>query len=73
MWHDHGMDDTEARRLLADAIARRDATIRAADEARDALHEVVRAVAPVLRQVDIARDTGWTRETIRRIVRGGGP
>jgi len=63
------MDTTEAQRRLTAAVAERDATKATAEQARDHLYEVVREVAPVLKQVDIVRSTGWTREHVRKIVK----
>lgn len=65
------MDEQEARQLLGTAVAKRDATKATAEQAREQLFEVIRAVAPTLRQVDIVAATGWTREYIRKIVDGG--
>jgi hypothetical protein len=64
------MDETEARDLLAAAVHERDATATTADQARLHLYDVVRTVAPVLKQVDIAKKTRWTREHVRKIVDG---
>lgn len=65
------MNEKDAERLLAAAVAERDATRTTADQARAQLFEVIRTVAPTLRQVDIVKATGWTREYIRKIVDGG--
>ncbi len=62
------MDQHDARKLLSAAIAERDATATSAEQARLQLYDVIRKVAPDLKQVDIVRATGWTREYIRRIV-----
>lgn len=70
MWHSWGMDETEAGALLAAAVAERDATARSAEQARQQLYDVVRQVAPQLKQVEIVRATGWTREHVRKIVSG---
>jgi len=56
----------EARTVVANA---RDHERRA----RSALHEaIVCAAAAGVRQVDLVRATGLTREAVRRIVRAGG-
>ena len=64
------MNEQEARDLLRAAVRKRDATAKAANNAREAVYDAVRQVAPVLKQVDIARETKWTREHIRNIVDG---
>jgi hypothetical protein len=63
------MDRGDAERVLTAAVAERDALRVAAERARERLYEVVREVAPVLRQVEIVKATGWTREHVRKIVR----
>ncbi len=65
------MNEDDARKLLTAAIAERDATATSAEQARLQLYDVIRKVAPDLKQVDIVRATGWTREYIRRIVDDG--
>lgn len=70
IWHSVGMDETEAREILAAAIRERDAAQAIADQAREHLYEAVRTVAPVLKQVEIVRATGWTREHVRKIAAG---
>jgi hypothetical protein len=65
------MDENAAKRLLETAVEDRDRTRDAAEQARERLYSVIRDVSPLLRQVDIVRVTGWTREHIRRIT--GGP
>lgn len=62
------MNKDDARELLSAAVDERDATATSAEQARLQLYDVICKVAPTLRQVDIVRATGWTREYIRRIV-----
>jgi hypothetical protein len=64
------MDRDEAERRLAAAAAEHRAAKASAEQTREQLYDVVREVAPLLRQVDIVKATGWTREHIRRIVDG---
>jgi hypothetical protein len=65
-----GVTEEEARAQLAAAAAEYDAARLSAENTRLALYDAVRAVAPVLKQVDIVKATGWTREHIRQIVGG---
>lgn len=62
------MDEQGALRLLASAVHERDETSAIAEQARRQLYGIIRRVAPTLKQVDIVRATGWTREHIRNIV-----
>ena len=62
------MDTQEAERLLNEAAAEHAAAKAREEQTRERLYNVVREVAPVLRQVEIVKRTGWTREHIRRIV-----
>lgn len=59
------MDESTARRQLADAVAE----LAAFKDAQKHLADVIRDVAPVLPQVEIVRATGYTRENVRLIVR----
>lgn len=77
MWHTWGVNDdprTAAREALARAIQRRDDTEAAAEQARGELYAVIRTILtyqpPLMRQVEVAKETGWTREHIRRIAKG---
>lgn len=57
--------------LLSKHAQRRHELIREMEENRLALAEVIRtAVAKGMRQVDIVRTTGYTREQVRLIVAG---
>jgi hypothetical protein len=59
--------DEEAREALGAAVRERDAAKASWDSSREHLYEVIRDAAKVLRQVDIVRTTGYTRERIRQI------
>lgn len=61
------MTEDEAREALAKAVAERIATKTAWDNSLAHLHDVIREASGVLRQVDIVRATGYTRERIRQI------
>jgi CRP-like cAMP-binding protein len=61
---------TPSRKLVA-AARRRAKTIEDAEVARLALADAIRADAEAgVTQVDIVRATGYTREQVRRIVKG---
>lgn len=64
------MDEQAARDLLKAAVRKRTAAETRATDARKQLYDVVRTVSPVLKQVDIVKETGWTREHVRNIVDG---
>lgn len=68
--YDRHVDSAEAQRLLQAAAAEHSAAKITANQTREHLYDVVRRVAPLVRQVDIVKATGWTREHIRRIVDG---
>lgn len=77
MWHHQfadlgcypqAVDKEAAEQLLAAAAAEHNAAKASVEQSRAQLYDVVRQVAPLLRQVDIVKTTGWTREHIRRIV-----
>lgn len=75
-WHnalgDTGaVTDEEAREALAAAVRDRDAAKASWDASLDRLHDVIREATKVLRQVDIVRATGYTRERIRQIALPG--
>lgn len=61
------MDEPTARALLVTAAAKRARTKAADDAARRDLYTVIRQVAPHLKQAEIVRATGWTREHIRKL------
>ncbi len=61
------MTEDEAREALASAVAERNAAKGAWDNTLAHLHEVIRESSAVLRQVDIVRATGYTRERVRQI------
>lgn len=61
------MDELTARALLATAATKRARTKAADDIARLELYAVVRQVADHLKQAEIVRATGWTREHIRKL------
>lgn len=61
------MDEQTARQKLEAAVAKRDEAARAADQAREELYAVIREVSPPLRQVDVVKATGWSREHIRKL------
>lgn len=63
------MDEDAARDLLRTAIKKRHAANQAADDAMHQLYDVVRRVSHILKQVDIVRETGWSREHIRQITK----
>ena len=62
-----GVTPQEARALLAEAVARRDTAKVAWDTTLAQLHDAIREASGVLRQVDIVKATGYTRERIRQI------
>lgn len=69
VWHHRGMDSTE----LA-AVTRR---FRKAEQALEAARAELRtaaleALADGISQAEIARVTGWTRETLRKLARPAG-
>ncbi len=64
------MERHEAELLLARATEEHDNAKTAVEAARLRLYEVVRLVSPVLRQVDIVRSTGYTREHVYTIIHG---
>lgn len=64
------MEEDEARARLTSALADRQAAVDAADAALVRLYEVVAEVAPSLKQVEIVRATGWSREHVRKIAKG---
>jgi hypothetical protein len=66
--HTGAVDDEEARAALAAAVRERDAAKASWDASRAHLYRVIRDAAPVLRQADIVRVTGYHRERIRQIV-----
>lgn len=58
---------------LDQAIAEYTAATARADEARAGLHEeILKALDEGVRQAEIVRRTGYTRETIRRLARESG-
>ena len=63
------MDPDDALSELRQAVTRRARTLKADDAARENIYSVVRQIAPYVRQADIVRITGWTREYIRLIVK----
>jgi hypothetical protein len=71
------VDAPQAKALLQAAAAEHAAGKLSYDQARAALADVIREVAPVLRQAQprgwqthIVETTGYTRERIRQIVEG---
>lgn len=72
VWHTGAVDTAELKRL-ADAYRRAQKT---ADERRAVLFSAIREAAEQtgdaeIKQVEIVNSTGFTREHIRRIVKGG--
>lgn len=78
VWHDNwtmqsplgdtgAVTDEEARKALAAAVRERDAAKASWDASREHLYRVVREASAVLRQVEIVKITGYTRERIRQI------
>ena len=61
------MTPQEARDALARAVAERDAAKTSWDNTLTHLHDVIREASGALRQVDIVKATGYTRERIRQI------
>lgn len=61
------MTPEEARDALAAAVRTRNEAKAAWDESRDRLYGAIREASAVLRQVDIVRATGYTRERVRQI------
>jgi predicted metal-dependent hydrolase len=55
---------------LSDAVARRAEADAAALAARQHLYAVIREIAPQVKQVDIVKRTGYTREHVRQIAQG---
>ena len=53
-----------------DPLKRLDQAIAARDRARDHVFQVIREIAGDVRQVDLVKHTGWSREYIRKIVKG---
>lgn len=66
------MDLDDIRRLLPDTKADYDEKKARADQAREDTYALVRAAAAgAMPQTEIVRLSGYTRETIRKIVDGG--
>jgi hypothetical protein len=65
--------DAAVTRVEQSAAERIRAARQARDEARDRLHAaIVEAARDGVRQVDIVRRTGYSRERVRTILREGG-
>lgn len=65
------MTEDEARAAVTRAVDTKTNADTAAERAREELHDAIRSAANVLRQVDLVRLTGYTREHIRQITRAG--
>lgn len=53
---------------LAAAKSRHEQALAQAEEARQQVYAAIRTAAPVAKQVEIVKVTGYTREHIRKIV-----
>ena len=68
MWHTRGVDSAKDRLVKAAGVWKD--FQQGADQARDALHEAILAALDAgIRQSEIVRITGYTRERIRQIAR----
>jgi hypothetical protein len=66
-------DAGQARAKLAAAIEAARRAEANAEAARQRLYAVIVEVSPALKQAEIVRATGWTREHIRNIAAGRVP
>ncbi|WTW94868.1 hypothetical protein OG216_16450 [Streptomycetaceae bacterium NBC_01309] len=67
------MDQSEAAEDLTKAAKTYRRTEKAHEEARQALKEAaVAAVKAGVKQSEVVKTTGWTREYLRRLRKGGG-
>lgn len=62
------MDQEKALDELRAAAAEYKAAKASVESTREHLREVVRKVVPPLKQADVVRETGWTRETVRLVI-----
>jgi hypothetical protein len=68
IWHPGGVEQSEAAADLTKAAKAYRRTEKAHDEARQALKEAaVAALAAGVKQSEVVRTTGWTREYLRRL------